>query len=95
MTLNLLNRKGNWMNDYKECEVCGRTAVNRHHVFYGTANRKMSEKYNCVMWVCVECHQRIHTDSTLSKRYKKEHQRAFEKAYNREKFMEVFGRSWL
>lgn len=35
------------------CFICGTTnELHRHHVFYGTANRKVSEEDGCWIWLC-------------------------------------------
>lgn len=41
----------------KQCYICG-TQLNLecHHVFPGTANRKLSEKYGLKVWLCLEHH---------------------------------------
>ena len=41
----------------KECWFCGRCEVEEHHIFYGTANRKLSEKYGLKVWLCPEHHR--------------------------------------
>lgn len=46
----------------KRCFLCGATGgadpLDRHHIFPGTANRKKSEKYGLVVYLC---HNRCHT----------------------------------
>ena len=42
----------------KECFMCG-TVLNleRHHVIFGTAGRKISDKLGLTVWLCHEHHQ--------------------------------------
>ena len=43
----------------KTCFLCGRTAyTERHHIFSGTANRKLSEEDGLVVDLCPDCHNR-------------------------------------
>ena len=45
------------MQEEKCCCICGTTQnLHEHHVIYGTANRKMSEKYGLKVWLCQEHH---------------------------------------
>ena len=79
----------------KECEVCGRWGnLHRHHLIYGTGYRKLSEKYNLIMYVCVNCHEEIHRGK-LGLWSKQEGQKRFIKKYGEEKYMEVFKRNFL
>ena len=48
------------MNGDKRCWLCGRNGsadpLDRHHIF-GGSNRKKSEKYGLVVWLCHhDCH---------------------------------------
>jgi len=82
------------------CELCGRDAYcTHHHVYFGTANRKLSDKWGMVAMLCPDCHQNgpraVHhcreTDLILKRRY----QRKFEEEHTREEFRKIFGKSWL
>lgn len=88
------------MKEFEECEICGRyDYLVRHHVFFGTANRKQSEKWCMVARLCSKCHTdgegAVHrcraTDLALKERY----QRKFEQTHTREEFMKIFGRNWI
>ena len=89
------------MSDNKQCLVCGRTDnLHRHHIFYGRANRKLSEKYGCWCWLCAEHHnmstQGIHFNKILDVQVKQLCQREWEEIYGtREDFRAVFGKSYL
>lgn len=41
----------------RECYVCHNPKVEEHHIFYGTANRKLSEKYGLKVWLCPYHHR--------------------------------------
>jgi len=82
------------------CELCGREGqTNIHHVYFGTANRKLSDKWGMVAMLCPDCHQNgpraVHhcreTDLILKRRY----QAKFEEEHTREEFRKIFGKSWL
>ena len=80
---------------YSDCELCGREAVNRHHVFMGTANRKKSEYWGMVANLCYDCHALIHADYTARVALCQRYQKQFEEQHNHELFMVEFGRNYL
>ena len=83
------------------CYLCGEENIylEEHHVFEGTANRKMSERYGLKVHLCYMCHR----DSKLGVHFNKERreelqrmaQEVFEKSHSREVFMKIFGKNWL
>ena len=82
------------------CEICGRERqINRHHVFFGSANRKLSEKWGMVAILCPDCHQNgknaVHRCRDTDLRLKEKYQRKFEEEHTREEFRAIFGRSYL
>lgn len=82
------------------CYLCGRTGkMEEHHVFFGTANRKLSEAYGLVVPLCPDCHRNgsmaVHRCRETDLRLKRAGQRAFEKTHSREQWMEIFGRNYL
>lgn len=84
----------------KECYVCGTTyGLHDHHIIYGTANRKQSEKYGLKVWLCQEHHTGstgAHFNKDLDLHLKKLAQEHFEALYGaRNEFIRVFGRSYL
>ena len=87
-------------NDLK-CWVCGDTRnLHLHHVYYGSANRKQSTKYGCVVYLCPAHHnmskEGVHFNHDLDLFLKKHTQRQWELKYgDREEFRKVFGRSYL
>lgn len=85
----------------RECWFCGRVdSLEKHHCLHGTANRKLADKYGLWVYLCSDCHRG--TDGVHGKRgkerdltLKKVAQRAFEEKHTRERFRELFGRSYL
>lgn len=40
------------------CYICGMQChTESHHIFHGTANRKIAEKEGLKVWLCHECHR--------------------------------------
>lgn len=84
----------------KECLVCkSRGALHEHHVLYGVANRKLSDKYGLTVWLCPAHHTGykygVHFDHELDLEIKKLAQHKFEEIYSHEEFMRVFGKNYL
>lgn len=84
----------------KKCFVCGTTqGLHDHHVFYGTANRKKSEKYGMKVWLCGMHHnlsnKGVHFDKKLDLLIKTKAQAVFEAKHTREEFIKIFGRNYL
>ena len=81
------------------CIVCGSPYVEVHHIFYGTANRKISDKLGYVMPLCREHHTGgtgIHFNKGFDNYMKKHAQEHFEAHFgDRNEFIRVFGRSYL
>lgn len=87
------------MQDRRECYVTGSVVdLHRHHVYAGS-RRQASEKWGCWVWLRSDYHNMrkhgVHFDSVLDRRIKRETQQRFEELYGHEKFMEVFGKSYL
>lgn len=85
----------------KQCLVCGTTYnLHSHHIFFGTANRKQSEKYGLKVWLCAYHHnmsnEGVHFNKHLDNHLKQMGQRHFETRYgSREEFIEKFGKNYL
>ena len=85
----------------KECYLCGSTqGLERHHCLYGTANRKLADKYGLTVWLCSKHHRDskvgVHGMNTeADKMLKRIAQKAFEKKWNHELWMLQFGRNYL
>ncbi len=85
----------------KYCYVCGTTEnIHTHHVFYGSSNRKNSEKYGMVVDLCGWHHNLsnagVHFDKELDLMLKRKYQKMWEEKYgNREDFIKIFGKNYL
>ncbi len=79
----------------------GRKQTQEHHVFYGTANRKMSEKYGLKVYLCAEHHtydggpEAVHRNHDIDIRLKGMAQEVFEKEYQELNFKTIFGRNYV
>ncbi len=87
-------------DDMTKCYITGRTDnIHIHEVFFGTANRKKSIEWGCCVPLTAEMHNMsskgVHNNWVLDLKLKQEMQRAFEKKYGHEKFMEVFRKNYL
>lgn len=85
----------------KECYVCKTTiGLHKHHIFFGVANRKLSELYGMTVWLCPRHHnmsnEGVHYNRELDLHLKRLAQEHYEARYGtREDFRETFGRSYL
>jgi len=84
----------------KECYVTQRTdGLQKHHIIYGTGNRKKSDKYGLTVWLRPEYHTGeygVHSgNKALDLELKQLAQREFEKVYGHDEWMKVFGRNYL
>ena len=88
------------LNGDRVCYICETTLnLHKHHIFAGTANRKLSEQYGCWVYLCAYHHNAsdhsVHANKELDLWLKRVAQIRFEKMYSRQKFIEVFGRNYL
>lgn len=87
------------MQKGERCYLCGKTVtLERHHVFGGTANRKLSEKFGLWVWLCHECH--TGTDGAQYIREKNQNlkrlgQIAFEARHSHDEWMQVFRKNYI
>ena len=86
----------------KKCFICGTTNwLEEHHIFEGTANRKISEKYGLKIFLCHRHHNEppygVHHDKEKMLMLKQIGQEKFMKYYNKtkEEFIEMFGKNYL
>jgi len=85
----------------KQCFICSRKyCLHDHHIYFGTARRKISEKNGFKVWLCYQHHEGtfgVHgskgheTDLYL----KKVCQLEYEKKHSREEFVKLIGRNYL
>ena len=83
------------INDKFECYLCGRGGtLQRHHCLHGS-RRKAADKYDLTVYLCPECHAKLHDNGICDRYLQQLAQRSFEKKYGRKRFMEVFGKNYL
>lgn len=97
------------MHDRKDgtCYLCmllhgdysRKAQLEEHHVIGGTANRRLSEHYGLKVYLDPEHHrlgaESPHRNAEVNEKLHVEAQKAFEKKYSYEKWMEVFGRNYI
>ena len=85
----------------KECYVCKTTYnLNLHHICYGVANRKISDKNGFVVYLCQYHHEGTYGvhgkyGNELNKKLKQICQSKYEENHTREEFRQLIGRSYL
>ena len=89
-----------------QCFLCvmldsdtSRKYTEKHHIFFGSANRKLSEKYGLTVRLCVKHHREgpeaVHNNAEIRDKLCQIGQRAFEKRYPDKDFREIFGKNYL
>lgn len=73
--------------------------VQEHHVVYGWANRRLSEKFGLKIYLCAEKHHEegkysVHKNPDIRQQLCAEAQIAFEQNYPDLSFREIFGKNW-
>ena len=84
------------------CYECGRSdGLELHHIFYGTANRKLSDKDGLVVYLCYNHHrgaEGVHNgNKRLDDKLKRVAQRAYMRTYNKNvaEFRERYGKNYI
>jgi 5-methylcytosine-specific restriction endonuclease McrA len=81
--------------DNHQCYICGYKPVQVHHIFFG-AERRFSDKYEeCMVALCIRCHQKAHSDKNFNLELRKMAQERFEDKYSHDRFMRECGRNYL
>lgn len=90
------------ISNERQCLFCGKTYnLHRHHIYYGTANRRLSEKYGCWCFLCAEHHNMsnkgVHFNRILDDKLKAYCQQILEQehGWTKDKMIEIFGRNYL
>ena len=85
--------------DTDYCFICGRYGTETHHICYGSANRKLAEKYKLVVGLCQPHHRGnngVHGgNKELDIFLKQTAQTKFNEVYKDLDFLAVFGRNYL
>lgn len=83
----------------KECFITGSAeGLHKHHIFRGS-RRQAAEKWGCWVWLRGDWHNMadygVHNNPELDMGLKRAAQTKFEELHGHDKFMEVFGKSYL
>ena len=86
--------------DMSYCYVCGKPRpLETHHVFHGTANRRLADEDGMVVALCPLCHRGylgVHNNAELDLRLKQDAERVWIARYGtKEDFIRRYGRSWI
>lgn len=73
--------------------------LDRHEIYFGTANRKISKRNGFWVYLIPELHNMtsigVHFNREFDLQLKASCQREFEKTHSREEFRELIGKSYL
>ena len=90
------------LQDEKVCWITGTPYnLHKHHIFFGTSNRKLSEKYGCWVWLRADWHNMadygVHFNKKMDNDLKRIAQKKAMEVYgwSIEEFIRIFGRSYL
>lgn len=84
----------------RQCLICEMPHnLHRHHIYYGTGKRQLSEKYGCWCYLCARHHnmsnEGVHFNSTLDRKLKEYTQKRFTEVYPELDFLQIFGINYL
>lgn len=83
----------------KYCLVCHSPKVEVHHVYFGSANRQISDRMGFIVPLCYEHHRGnsgVHFNRDFDLKLKRMGQEIYENKFgSREDFIRLFGRSYL
>lgn len=86
-------------DDMKHCLVCGSTRVEVHHILFGRANRKWSDKFGLVIALCPEHHRGStyspHFNRDFDLQLKRMAQQKFEETHPDLDFRKIFGKNYI
>ena len=89
------------LQDKKESYISGSIYnLEEHHIFFGTANRKVSEKNGLKVWLTSEEHRGTYGvhgkfGRDLDIKLKQDAQRKYEETHTREDFIKLIGKNYL
>jgi len=86
------------INNSKECYICGSTYnIEKHHMVFGSANRKKADEDGLWCNLCHSCHQAVHNQDIWEKKALQElaQEKYEEKIGTREQFIKRYGKSYL
>lgn len=75
------------------------TALHEHHIFFGTANRDLSEEYGLKVKLCLAHHETgpeaVHRNAKVRHLLQQIGQKAFEEENPEKDFRKIFGKNYL
>ena len=87
------------ISNERQCYLCGKTVnLEKHHIFGGTANRKISERLGLWVYLCHNCHtgkNGAQYNKEKNLRLKQDAQRAYEKTHTRDEWVKWIGKNYL
>ncbi len=88
------------MQTERRCYICGAiNGLHEHHIFFGTGNRKVSERNGFKCWLCGRHHnlseEGVHFNRQLDLRLKMACQAKYEEHHSRREFMALIGKNYL
>ena len=88
------------ISNNRECLICGTTFnLHKHHIFYGTGKRGLSEKYGCWCYLCAIHHNLsnagVHFNKEFDNELKQMTQKKFQEHFKDLDFLKIFGRNYL
>ncbi len=88
------------ISNEKVCLICGTTYnIHKHHIFYGTGKRQLSERYGCWCYLCGKHHnlsnEGVHFNKVLDNKLKGLAQKRFKEVYPQLEFIKIFGKNYL
>lgn len=87
------------LQNERECWFCGsRIGLEEHHIFAGTANRRISEQYGLKVYLCHRHHTGDHGaqyDKDMNILLKQEAQKAFERLHGHDEWMQLIRKNYL
>ena len=86
------------VEDQDHCIICGKDVIHRHHVFFGSSNRKNADEDGYWVPLCQPHHtgkHGVHFYSPLDLKLKRYAQEHFEQTQTREAFIRRYGKSYL
>lgn len=83
----------------KQCYFCHSPYCEYHHIYFGTALRKISDKHHFTAWLCPMHHtgslDSVHRNREMDLELKQACQKKFEETHTREEFMKIIGKNYL
>ena len=86
------------IQDSKVCFLCGYMGnLEKHHVWHGTANRRLADVDGLWVWLCRSCHRQVHDFGWHDRELMAVGEKAWLKHYGKgiPEFIERYGKNVL